>query len=47
MKKDLISKYKNKIFTKLQECYLRSCKYYLKPAREKIDGLSTVILAGT
>ena len=40
MKKDLISKYKNKIFTKLQGCYLRSCKYYLKPAREKIDGLS-------
>ena len=35
MKKDLISKYKNKIFTKLQGCYLRSCKYYLKPAREK------------
>ena len=40
MKKDLISKYKNKIFTKLQGYYLRSCKYYLKPAREKIDGLS-------
>ena len=35
MKKDLISKYKNKIFTKFQEYYLRSCKYYLKPAREK------------
>ena len=35
MKKDLISKYKNKIFTKFQGCYLRSCKYYLKPAREK------------
>ena len=40
MKKDLISKYKNKIFTKLQGCYLRSCKYYLKPVREKINGLS-------